>query len=95
VHVVYPLAMGLNRGRYFLLTGEVIGAVEAKAVGLVNEVLPRDRLLPRAWELARTILRRPEIQRRYARILLTEKLRREMRDLLPYGLALEGLAMMQ
>jgi len=95
VHVVYPLAMGLNRGRYFLLTGEVIGAAEAKAVGLVNEVLPRDRLLARAWELARTILRRPEIQRRYARILLTEKLRREMRDLLPYGLALEGLAMMQ
>jgi enoyl-CoA hydratase/carnithine racemase len=95
VHVVFPLVMGLNRGRYFLLTGQVIGAAEAKAIGLVNEVMPRDRLLPRAWELARTILRQPELNRRYGRILLTEQLRRQMRDLLPYGLALEGLAITQ
>ena len=29
VHVVFPMVMGLNRGRYFLLTGQVIGAREA------------------------------------------------------------------
>lgn len=95
VHVVFPMVMGLNRARYFLLTGQVIGAQEAKAMGLVNEVIPKEQLLPRAWELARTILRQPELNRRYARILLTEQLRRQMRDLLPYGLALEGLAITQ
>jgi enoyl-CoA hydratase/carnithine racemase len=95
VHVAFPMAMGLNRSRYFLLTGQVIGAQEAKAVGLVNEVLPREQLLPRAWELARKILMQPELNRRYARILLTEKLRRQMNELLPYGLALEGLAITQ
>lgn len=95
VHVVFPMAMGLNRARYFLLTGQVIGAHEAKAIGLVSEVMPGEQLLPRAWELARTILRQPELNRRYARILLTEQLRRQMRDLLPYGLALEGLAITQ
>lgn len=95
VHVVFPMIMGLNRGRYFLLTGQIIGAAEAKAMGLVNEVLPKDRLLPRAWELARVIMRQPELHRRYGRILLTETLRRQMRDLLPYGLALEGLAITQ
>jgi enoyl-CoA hydratase/carnithine racemase len=95
VHVVFPMVMGLNRARYFLLTGQVIGADEAKAIGLVNEVMPKDQLLPRAWDLARTILRQPQLNRRYARILLTEQLRRQMRDLLPYGLALEGLAITQ
>lgn len=92
VHVVFPMAMGLNRGRYFLLTGQVLGAHEAKEMGLVNEVLASDALLPRAWELARQILCQPELNRRYARILLTEQLRRQIHDLLPYGLALEGLA---
>lgn len=92
VHVVFPLAMGLVRGRYFLLTGQRIGAQEAKEVGLVSEVLPKDRLLPRAHELARLILQQPELNRRYARICLTEQLRRQFSDLLPYGLALEGLA---
>lgn len=92
VHVVFPLTMGLNRGRYFLLTGQVIKAKEAKEVGLVSEVLPKTKLLPRAWQLARKIMEQPELNRRYARILLTERLRREISELLPYGLALEGLA---
>jgi hypothetical protein len=54
--------------------------------------LPGDALLPRAWTLARQILQQPELNRRYARIMLTEQLRRQINDLLPYGLALEGLA---
>ena len=74
------------------LTGQEIGAREAKEIGLVNEVLPKDQVLARAWELARMVMRQPELNRRYTRILLTEQLRRQMNDLLPYGLALEGLA---
>jgi enoyl-CoA hydratase/carnithine racemase len=92
VHVVFPMIMGLNRGRYFLLTGQVLGASEAKDAGLVNEVLAPDQLMPRAWELARTIAQQPEMHRRFARMLVTEQLRRQLHDLLPYGLALEGLA---
>jgi enoyl-CoA hydratase/carnithine racemase len=92
VHVVFPMVMGLNRARYFLLTGQVLGAKLAMEYGLVNEVLPREELLPRAWELAREIMQQPEMNRRYTRLLLTEQLRRRMHELLPYGLALEGLA---
>jgi enoyl-CoA hydratase/carnithine racemase len=92
VHVAFPAAMGLNRARYFLLTGQVLHAVEAKEMGLVNEILPQDKVLPRAWELARMIMKQPELNRRYTRILLTEQVRRQMNDLLAYGLALEGLA---
>jgi len=92
VHVVFPLIMGLNRGRYFLLTGQVLDAQQALEYGLVNEVLPAQQLLPRAWELARQIMQQPEMNRRYSRLLLTEQLRRQLQELLPYGLALEGLA---
>jgi enoyl-CoA hydratase/carnithine racemase len=93
MHIVFPLVMGFNRGRYFLLTGQKISAQEAKDYGVVNEVLSPERLLPRAWEIARQIMQQPELNRRYTRILLTEVLRRQINELLPYGLALEGLAL--
>jgi enoyl-CoA hydratase/carnithine racemase len=72
-----------------------LNAQQAKEYGLVNEILPVAALLPRAWELARIVLRQPEMNRRYARLLMTEQLRRQMNELLPLGLALEGLAITQ
>jgi enoyl-CoA hydratase/carnithine racemase len=87
--------MGLNRARYFLLTGQTLSATDALQMGLVNELLPAPKLLPRAWELARQLMLQPALNRRYTRILLTEHLRRQMNDLLAYGLALEGMAIAQ
>jgi len=91
VHIVYPLLLGLNRGRYFLLTGQRIEAQEAKTLGLVNEVLPQAELLPRAWELAEQLAQQSDIVLRYSRVALTQVVKRHMHDLLGYGLALEGL----
>ena len=91
MHVVYPLLMGLNRGRYFLLTGQTLTAEQAHEFGLVAEVLPRAQLLPRAWALAEQLAQQPVLVRRYTRVLLTQHIKRLLHDMLGYGLALEGL----
>lgn len=92
MNIVLPLLMGYNRGRYFLLTGQTLNAKEAHDLGLVAELHPREALLDRAWELAGGLAEQNPLVLRYTRLLFTHPLKKQMHDLLGYGLALEGLA---
>ncbi|MPZ44556.1 MAG: enoyl-CoA hydratase/isomerase family protein [Betaproteobacteria bacterium] len=91
VNVVFTLLMGMNRGRYFLYTAQTIGAKQALEMGLVNELHAKDEVLARGWEHARNLMKQSALNRKYTRWLLTEPLRRQMNELLGYGLAMEGL----
>ena len=91
VQIFWPNAIGRARSQYFLLTGQVLDSQRALELGVVNEVMAKDKLMPRAYELAASILKRPKLVRRYTRIMGTQAARRQMVDELGYGLALEGL----
>ncbi len=51
-----PRLVGKGRALELLLTGQMIDAQEAWRIGLVNRVVPADRLLNEAEQLLRTIL---------------------------------------
>jgi enoyl-CoA hydratase/carnithine racemase len=91
VHVVWPLLLGPNRGRYFLLTGQRLDAEEALRLGVVNEVLPPHEVHARAHALAAQLARQPDTVLRYTRDVLTQSIRRALFDGLSHGLAVEGL----
>jgi enoyl-CoA hydratase/carnithine racemase len=64
VHLLWPEVIGSIRGRYFLLTRQKLDAETAKAWGVVNEIVPADRLLARAHEIADGIAALPPLTSR-------------------------------
>jgi len=57
--IMYSRRMGLGRARRFLLLNETLGAADALAAGLVDEVTPADQLIARADAVARQLAAGP------------------------------------
>jgi enoyl-CoA hydratase/carnithine racemase len=85
--------MGLKRAAYFLYTSEKITAQLAQELGLVNEVLPLERLLPRAWEIAEQIMQKPRAVRRLTSAVLRRQWKRRLVQDLGFHIAHELLGM--
>jgi enoyl-CoA hydratase/carnithine racemase len=94
-HVMWEALVGPSRARYLLLTGYKLTAQEAREWGVVHEVLPRDKLLDRAWDIARQIAMRPPIATRNTHHILVQNLKRAFLDELDHGLQAEMWAQRQ
>ena len=69
-----------------------LDAQTAKEWGAVNEIVPADKLLPRAREIAEGLAKLPSLTTKYTRIAMTQKLRRIIDEGVTLGLALEGIS---
>ena len=76
IHCCFQELLGVKRAAYALLTGEAIDAKKALEYGMVNEVMPRAKLLERAYQLADHIMTQPRTTRR----LTTQIVRRPWRQ---------------
>ena len=92
MQIVWPLLLGPNRGRSFLLLGDTIDAAEALRLGVVAEVKPAGEVLDRAHEIAAHLASQNPLLLRNSRAVLVRPLRKAVADDLHLGLALEALA---
>jgi methylglutaconyl-CoA hydratase len=70
--------VGEKHARDLLLTGRIFGAQEAYRMGLVNEVLEPDKLMPRARELAAALMENSPTSLRLTKALLSEYAREQL-----------------
>ena len=75
--VLWPLLMGPNRAKEFLMTGDLVSAQEADRLGLVNHVVPTDSVLDHAMAMARRLADAPALAVRLNKRLVNKDL--EMR----------------
>ena len=92
IHSCFLELLGVKRGAYALLTGQAINAQKAMEYGLVNEVVPRGKLLDRAWRLADHIMAQPRITRRLTTQIIRRPWKKRITDDLDGGFGIQMFA---
>jgi enoyl-CoA hydratase/carnithine racemase len=91
--IVFAERMGVSRGYALALMAEKFGAADALKYGLVNEVVPRENLLDRAYQVADWLMSRPRAVRRNQHMITQRHWRDVMHRHLGYHLGVEHTAL--
>jgi enoyl-CoA hydratase/carnithine racemase len=83
-----PRIVGKALAKELLFTGRTVGAEEAKAVGLINRIIPADKLRDEALAMAQHIAKAPPLAMRLAK----RSIDLGMETNLERGVAIEALA---
>ncbi|MDX1384583.1 MAG: enoyl-CoA hydratase-related protein [Thermoanaerobaculia bacterium] len=87
--VIWPLLMGPNRAKYYLMTGDRLSAEEAERLGLVNFVVEPDDLLPRALEIAGRLAKGPAQAIAASKVPLNRWIKTVVQQIMPLSLEME------
>ena len=87
--VIWPLLMGVNRAKYYLMTGEHLRADEAERLGLVTFLTDDGGALDRALEIARRLAAGPAVAIAASKVPINHWIRAQAAQILPLSLALE------
>jgi len=87
--VIWPWLVGAARAKEFLMTGDLLTAQEAERIGLINRVVPQDKLMSTALELATRLAKGPTKAIRWTKVSVNKILRDTANLVLDTSLALE------
>jgi enoyl-CoA hydratase len=90
--VMWPLLVGPNLAKEYLMRGIPIDAREAERIGLVNRVFAADELLEQTMSCAREIAARPPAGVRWTKLAVNKMILNQLNLMLDFGLAAEYLA---
>ena len=90
--VIWPLLVGPNLAKEYLMRGIAIDAREAERIGLVNRVFPASELLEQTLTCAREIAARPPAGVRWTKLAVNKMILDQLNLTLDFGLASEVMA---
>ena len=87
--VIWPLLIGINKAKEFLIRGTLLNGKEAERVGLVNHVVPRAQVLSKAREIAIELANGPTWAIRWTKLSINQIVKDRVNMLLEASMALE------
>lgn len=91
--VIWPLLIGVNRAKQMLMTGDLIYAEEAYALGLVNKVVDEGEALTEALVIARRLANGAPYAVQSSKVSVNKFIKMVSNLVLPVSLALEEVSM--
>lgn len=89
IHSAFQELLGVKRAAYALLTGEAIDAKTALEYGMINEIVPKDQLVARAYKIADHIMTQPRITRRLTTQIVRRPWKHRITDDLDGGFGIQ------
>ena len=90
IFTAWSYLAGAGRAEAFLLNPQPLAVQTAHEWGVIAEVVPNGKALPRARELANLYFKAPEVTRRNTRVHFVQPLKERIVREVGYGLSLEG-----
>jgi enoyl-CoA hydratase/carnithine racemase len=87
--IIWPLLVGVNKAKEFLIRGTLLKGAEAERIGLVNHVVPRAQVLAKAREIALELANGPTWAIRWTKLSVNQIVKERVNMLLEASMALE------
>ncbi|MFV3075001.1 enoyl-CoA hydratase/isomerase family protein [Niveispirillum fermenti] len=92
--VVWPLLVGPQRAKEFLMRGKLLRGKEAEGMGLVNYSFPKEDVLAEAHKIATEIASNPIWAVRWSKAAVNKQLKAQLNQILELSIAYESLTML-
>ena len=92
--VIWPLIVGPQRAKEFLMRGKLIKGAEAAAMNLVNYAYPKDQVLAEAVNVAMEIAAQPVWAVRWSKAAVNKQLKAALNQVLELSIVYESLTML-
>jgi enoyl-CoA hydratase len=89
--VIWPQLIGYAKAKEYLLTGDMLDAVEAERIGLINHAVPRDQLDAKVNTLAEKLARGSNKAIKWTKTSMNIPLRQLAHSMMDASLAYEAL----
>ena len=92
--VIWPLLVGPQRAKEFLMRGKLLKGAEAAAMSLVNYAFPKADVLTEAHKIATEIAANPVWAVRWSKASINKQLKAQLNQILELSITYESLTML-
>ena len=87
--VIWPLLIGVNKAKEYLMRGTLLRGAEAERIGLVNHCVDKAQVLPTALKIAQELADGPSWAIRWTKLSVNQIVKERVNHLLEASMALE------
>lgn len=92
--VMWPLLVGPQRAKEYLMRGKLLDGAKAEEIGLVNYAFPKEQVLEESLKIAREIAAQPVWAVRWSKASVNKQVKAQVNSILELSIAYESMTML-